>query len=103
MVGRGNPFNRNYFMGDSCETKFLGDFISEERVGSEEEGLEHLYAIPFEEFNHLRIHTRYYIKQLGGLRVIAALPRRWASRKVPTYNEDLILVENLKELVKLSI
>ena len=38
MADRGNPFTRNYSIGDSSETKFLEDFISEERVGLEEEG-----------------------------------------------------------------
>ena len=45
MVGRGNPFTRNYSIGDTYETKFPGE---EERVGSEEEGSEHLYVVPFE-------------------------------------------------------
>ena len=37
MDGRGNPFTRNYSTGDSYETKFPEDLISEEKVGSEEE------------------------------------------------------------------
>ena len=56
MDGRGNPFTRNYSIGDTSETKFPEDFIPEEqeRVGSEEEGSEHLYVVLFEEVNHLR-------------------------------------------------
>ena len=92
MDGRGNPFTRNYSIGDSSETKFPEDFISEERVGSDEEGSECLYPVPFELFNHLRIHTRSYVKKLGGLKEIPALTRRQASRKEPTYSEDSILV-----------
>ena len=42
MDGRGNPFTRNYSIGDSSENKFPEDFISKERVGFEEEGSEHL-------------------------------------------------------------
>ena len=57
MASRRNPFTRNYSIGDSSETKFPEDFISEESVGSEEEGSEHLYDVPFEEVNHLRVHT----------------------------------------------
>ena len=62
MANRGNMFTRNYSTGDSYETKFPKDFTSEERVGSDEEGLERLYPIPFEVVNHLRRHTRSYVK-----------------------------------------
>ena len=103
MARRGNPFTRNYSIGDSSETNFPEYFISEERVGSNEEGTECLYHVPFEVVNHLRRHTRYYVKKLGGLKEIPELPRRQASRKVPSYTEDSILVENLEDLVDLSI
>ena len=92
MAGRGNPFTRNYSIGDSSETKFLEYFISEERVAPKEEGSEHLYAVPFEEVNHLIRHTRSYVKKLGGLKAIPALPGRKDSRKAPTYTKDSILV-----------
>ena len=105
MVGRGIPFARNYSTEDTSKTTFLDDFIREEqeKVGSEEEGSEHLYVVPFEEVNHLRRHTRSYVKNLGGLKAIPALPRSRASKKVPSYIEYSILVENLEELVYLSI
>ena len=40
MAGRGNPFTRNYSIGDTSETKFPEDFISQEQEieRSEEEG-----------------------------------------------------------------
>ena len=40
MASRGNPFTRNYSIGDNSETKFPEDFIpkEQERVGSEGEG-----------------------------------------------------------------
>ena len=105
MADRGNLLTRNYSIGDTYETKSSKDFIleEEERVGSEEEGSEHLYVVLFEEVNHLRRHTRYYMKKLGGLKEIPTLLRRKASKKVPSYIEDLILVGNLEELVYLSI
>ena len=45
MAGRGNPFARNYSLGDTSETKFPEDFIRQEQEKvsfEEEEGLEHL-------------------------------------------------------------
>ena len=67
MVGRGNPFTRNYSTSDSSKTRFSEDFISEERLDPEVEVLEHPYQVPFEVVNHLRRHTRSYVKNLGGL------------------------------------
>ena len=100
MADRENPFTRNYSIGDTSETKFTEDFIHEEQetVGSEEEGSERLYPILFEEVNHLIRHTRYYMNKLGGLKVIPTVPRRKDSKKVPSYTEDSILVENLVDL-----
>ena len=92
MARKGNPFIRNYSIGDSFETKFPGDFIFEERVCSREENSKHLYLVPFEVVNHLRRHTSSYVKKLGGLKEILELPRRKDSRKVPSYNKDSILV-----------
>ena len=62
-----------------------------------------MYAVPFEELDLFRRHSRSYIKKLGGLKVIPALPRRPSSHKLPSYTKDSILVENLEELVDLSI
>ena len=75
MDGIGNPFTRNYSIGDTYETKSSKDFIleEEERVGSEEEGSEHLYVVLFEEVNHLRRHTKFYVKMIGGLKAIPKL------------------------------
>ena len=54
-----------------------------------------MYAVPFEEVDQFRRHTRSYIKKLGGLKVIHALPRRKAYRKIASYTKDSILVKNL--------
>ena len=51
-----------------------------------------MYVVPFEEVDLFRRHTRSYIKKL-----------RQASKKVASYTKDSILVENLEELVDLSI
>ena len=67
MAGRGNPFTRNYSTGDSSETRFHEGFIFKERVDLEVEVSECLYPVPFEVVNHLRRHTRSYVKKLGGL------------------------------------
>ena len=47
MVGRGSPFARNYSIGNTSKTTFPKDFIPEENLGSEVEGLECMYAILF--------------------------------------------------------
>ena len=75
MDGKGNVFTRNYSIGDTSESKFPEDFILEEqeRVGSEEEGSERLCVVMFEEVNHLRRHTKFYVKTIGGLKAIPKL------------------------------
>ena len=62
-----------------------------------------MYVVPFEEVDLFRRHTRSYVKKLGELKVIFALPRSQASKKVAAYTKDLILVEKLEELVNLPI
>ena len=96
MVGRRNPFTRNYFVGDISKTRFLEDFISEARVESKVESIEHLYPVPFKLVNHLRRHTRSYVKNIGRLKPILELLRRRTPRSIPTYTEDSILVRNLE-------
>ena len=80
-----NSFVRKYSTGTTSEMTFLEDFVIEteeqEMVISEEEDIEPLYAILFEEIDHFQRHTRYYIRKLGGLKVIPALPRRRAPKK----------------------
>ena len=76
MDGIGNPFTRNYSTSDSYETRYTEDFIFKEILYPEVEVPEHLYPIPFEVVNHLRRHTRSYVKNLGGLQTIPKLPRR---------------------------
>ena len=62
-----------------------------------------MYVVPFEEVDLFRKHTRSYVKKLGRLKFIPTLPRRKTSEKVASYTKDSILVENLEELVDLSI
>ena len=71
MDGRENPFFREYYTGKTFKNNFLEYFIPEfkeqEKIGSKEEESERLYAVPFEEVDQFRRHTRSYIKKLGGL------------------------------------
>ena len=107
MAGRGNLFFREYYTGTTSEKTFLEYFIPEfkkqENISFGGEESEHLYVVPFEEVDPFRRHTRAYVKKLGGLKVIPALPRGKASRKIASYTKDSILVENLEELVDISI
>ena len=107
MAGRGNLIFRDDYTRTTSENTFPEDFIPEfkeqEHTGSGEEESERLYVVPFEEVDQFRRHTRSYVKKIGGLKVNPALPRRNTSKKVPSYTKDSILVENLEELVDLSI
>ena len=62
-----------------------------------------MYIVPFEEVDHFWRHTRYYVKKIGGLKAIPTLPRRQDPKKEISYTQDSIIVENLEELVDLSI
>ena len=62
-----------------------------------------MYVVPFEEVDRFQRLTRYCVKKPGGLKEIPTLPRRHAPKKVISYTQYSILVENLKELVDLSI
>ena len=107
MTGRGNMFFKEDYIEKTQENTFPKDifpeFKEQEQAGSGEQESEHLYVVPFEEVDQFRRHTRSYIKKLGGLKLIPVLPRRQASKKVASYTKDSILVENLEELVYLSI
>ena len=107
MVGRGNPFFREYYAGITSKKNFpeycTPELNEHEKIGSREEESKCLYVVPFEEVDQFRLHTRSYVKKLGGLKMISTLPRRKASKKIASYTKDSILVENLEELVDLSI
>ena len=105
MASRVSVFTRNYSARNASETMFLEYFVhkEQEKVIFEEEGSKQLYVVMFEEFNLLRRHTRSYVKKLRGLKVIPTLPRRQAPKKAVSYTKDSLLVENLEELVDLSI
>ena len=70
MVGRGNPFSRDYSTGDSSEISLFPN------PNPEEKGKEHLYSVDNEVFDDLRICTRAYAKKIGGIQIILVLPRR---------------------------
>ena len=68
MVGRGNLFSRDYSTGDSSKRILFPNPIPEEK------GKEHLYSVDNEVVNDLRIHTRAYVKNIGGLPIVPVLP-----------------------------
>ena len=92
MDGRGNLLVRKKFVGNTFVMTFPEYFIlkteEQERVISEEEDSEYLYAVPFEEVNHFHRNTRSYVRKFGGLKVIHALPRRKAPKKPVSYTRD---------------
>ena len=94
MVGRGNPFSRDYSTSDSSESSLFPNPTPEEK------GKEHLHSIDNEVINDLRRFTRAYAKNIGGLPIIPVLPRREYQKKYCTQLEDSVLVEDLKELVE---
>ena len=51
--------------------------------------------------NDLRRHTRAYVKKIGGLPIIAKLPRREYKKKDRPEAEDSVLVGDWEELVEM--
>ena len=51
----------------------------------------------------LRRITRAYVKTIGGLPIIPILPRREYQKKDRPQLEDSVLVEDLEELVEISL
>ena len=97
MVGRGNPFSRDYSTSDSLESSLFPNPIREQK------GKEHLYYVDNEVVNDLRRHTRAYVKKIGGLPIIPALPRREYRKKDGPILEDTVLVEDFEELVETTL
>ena len=97
MVGRGNPFPRNYSTGNISESSLFPNPILEEK------GKQHLFSIDNEVVDDLRRFTRAYAKKIGGLSIIPILPRREYQNKDCPKLEDSVLVEDLEELVEASL
>ena len=97
MVGRGNLFPREYSTGDSSETSFLLKPSPEEKV------TEYLYSIDNEVVDDLRRIIKAYSKNIGRLPNIPSFPRREVHKKDRPYCEDVVLVENFKELVETTL
>ena len=87
MVGRGNPFSQNYSTSDSFESSLFPNPTTEEK------GKEHMYSIDNEVVDNLRIITRAYAKNIGGLPIIPTLPIREYRNKYHPILEDAVLVE----------
>ena len=97
MTGRGNSLPQNYSIGDSSESSLFPNPTLEEK------GKEHLYSIDNEVVNDLRIFIRAYVKKIGGLAIIPALPRREYRKKYHPILEDAVLVEDFEELVETTL
>ena len=97
MAGRGNPFSQYFSTGNSSESGGLHNLIPEER------GRENLFSIDNEVVNNLRIHTRAYVQNIGGLPIIPEFPRREYKRKDRPILEDSVLVEDWEEIVETSL
>ena len=97
MDGRGNPFSRDYFTGNSSESSGLHNPIPEDT------SREHLYSVGNEIVNDLRRHTREYVKKIGGLPIILELPRRKYKKKDRPVAEDSVLVGDWEELVETAL
>ena len=69
----------------------------------EEKGKEHLYSVDNKVVNDLRRFTRAYAKNIGGLPIIPALPRREYRKKDHPILEDALLVEYFEELVETAL
>ena len=97
MAGRGNPFYRDYFTGNSSESSGLHNPIPEER------GREHLFFVDNEVVNNLRRHTREYMKNIGGFPIIPELARREYKKKDHPILEDSVLVGDWEEHVETTL
>ena len=97
MAGRGNPFSRDYSIGDSFESSLFPNPTPKEK------GKEHLYSVNNEVFSDLRRHIRAYVKRIGGLPIIPDLPRREYKKKDRPILEDLVLVGDLEELLETAL
>ena len=95
MAGRGNPFSRNYSIDDSSESSLFPNSTTEEK------GKDHLYYVDNEVVDDLIRITRAYMKNIRGLPIIPALPRREYQKKDHPILEDAVLVEYFEELFNL--
>ena len=59
-----------------------------------------MYSIDNKVVDDIRIFTRAYVKNIGGLPIIPVLPRREYQKRDRPQFEDFVLVEDLEELVK---
>ena len=74
MAGRGNPFSQNNPTSDNFESSFCPD-------PNTHKSREHLFVVENQVINDMRIHTRAYVKNIGGLPIIPDLPGREYKKK----------------------
>ena len=70
MAGRGGPFSQEFPTGDSFETSIP------QIPTPKEKGTGYLYPIYNKVVDDLRIITKAYAMNIGGLPIILAFPRR---------------------------
>ena len=97
MASRGSPLSPNYSTNDSSENIFLHKPTPEEKVKG------YPYPIDNEVVDDLRIITKVYAKNIGGLPIIFILPRREYQKKAHPQLEDSALVEYIEELVEIAL
>ena len=97
MDGRGNSFSQEHSTSYSSETSFPN------RPSPEEKVTEYLYPVDNEVVDDLRRITRAYAKKIGGLPIIHDFPRRELHKRDRPYSENLVLVEDFKELVETTL
>ena len=97
MAGRGSSLPQNHSTSDSSESNLFHKPTPEDK----EKG--YLYPIDNEVLDDLRIITREYAKNIGGLPIISILRRREYQKKDRPQLEDSVLVEDLEEMVEAAL
>ena len=97
MASQGNPFSRDYSTGNSSKSSLFPNPILEEK------GKGILYPVDNEVVDNLRRITRDYAKNIGGLPIIPALPRRNYQKRDRSILEDVVLVGDFEELVETAL
>ena len=95
MAGRGNLFPQNYSTDDSSKSSLFHNTTPEDRG--------YLYPVDNKAVDDMRIITRAYAKNIGGLLIIPVLSRREYQKRDHPKLEDAVLVEDFEELVEAAL
>ena len=97
ITSQGNSFSREHSIDHSFETSFPKIPTPKEKV------TEYVYPVDNEVVVDLRRITRAYAKNIGGFPTILSFPRRELCKRDCPYNENLVLVEDIEELVETTL